>query len=195
VSAPEPPQVKSATAPTTLAACAADIIELSAYIEGAAQSRRRVAGVELPPCGRASRTTEQLVVSTRPGRWLLLGPPGTPGASAERWRRACAGQAAVVELSSALSVLYLAGAQPRALLSRGCRLDLAPHVFRTGDAATSIMAQVAVSFVALPQGVLLLTPSSTAQHLVEWLGLLADAFNLVAAPRASLLELCGETLQ
>jgi heterotetrameric sarcosine oxidase gamma subunit len=194
VSAPEG-SAAVPTAATTLAACAADIIELSTYIEGAAEARRRVAGLELPPCGHSLRTREQLVLSTRPGRWLLLSPPAEPGAAAERWARACTGQGAVVELSSALAALYLSGPQARTLLARGCRLNLAPEVFRTGAAAASIMAQVAVSFVALPAGLLLLTPSSTAQHLVEWLGLYADAFGLAAAARVPLLELCGEGSQ
>ena len=192
VSAPESAPLSPSTASTTLAACAADIIELSAYSEGLAEARRRVAGVELPPCGHSWRSPQQLVLSTRPGRWLVLSPPDAPGATAERWQRACADQGAVVELSSGLAVLYLGGPRARALLARGCRLDLDPQVFRTGAAAASIMAQVAVSFVALPAGLLLLTPSSTAQHLVEWLGLLTDAFALVAAPRVSLPELCGE---
>jgi sarcosine oxidase subunit gamma len=170
----------------------ADIVELSTYVIGSADARRRVSGLDLPAVGRCVANPEQLALSTRPGRWLLMSPRGTAGAAAERWMRSCAGQAAVVELSSALTTFLLAGPRAREVLSRGCRLDLAPEAFQPGHAAATIMAQVSVCLAAMPAGLLLLTPASTAQHLGEWLAASAAPFGLALRPKVSLNELCAE---
>ncbi len=176
----------------TLAVWPADIVELSTYVVGSADARRRVSGLDLPAVGRCVASPQQLALSTRPGRWLLLSPRAAAGAAAERWMRACAGQGAVVELSSALTTFLLGGPRMREVLSRGCRLDLAPEVFQMGYAAATIMAQVSVFLAVVPAGMLLLTPASTAQHLGEWLAATAAPFGLALRPKVSLTELCGE---
>ena len=128
----------------------------------------------------------------RPERWLLLSAPGAPAAAAHTWQSLCSGQAAVVELSSALSAFLLAGVAARTVLTRGCRLDLDPELFRHGHAAATIMAQVSVILAALPAGVLLLTPASTAQHFREWLAAAAAPFALAPYTEMSFAELCGD---
>ena len=192
MSAPETVAAGAAGRGVTLAVWPADIVELSTFVLGGADARRRVAGLDLPPVGRCVVTVEQLALSTRPGRWLLLSARAAAGVAAERWVRACAGQGAVVELSSALTPLLLGGPRAREVLSRGCRLDLAPEVFQIGCAAATIMAQVSVFLAAVPGGLLLLTPASTAQHLGEWLAASAAPFGLALRPKVSLPELCGE---
>ena len=102
------------------------------------------------------------------------------------------GPGAVVELSSALTSFLLGGPRAREVLSRGCRLHLAPEVFQIGHAAATIMAQVSVVLAAVPAGMLLLTPASTAQHVGEWLAASAAPFGLALQPKVSLNELCGE---
>jgi heterotetrameric sarcosine oxidase gamma subunit len=188
VSAPE----HTAAGAVTLAVCPADVVELSTYVVASADARRRVAGLELPACGRCGASAQQLVLSTRPGRWLLLSARAAPGAAAERWMRACAGQGAVVDLSCALTTFLLSGAPARELLSRGCRVDLEPEAFPLGRAAATIMAQVSVVLVALPAGMLLLTPASTAQHLGEWLAASGAPFGLALRPTVSVNQLCEE---
>jgi heterotetrameric sarcosine oxidase gamma subunit len=188
VSAPE----DAASRGVWLTGCDCDVIELSTYTLAAADARRRVAGVELPAFGQVSRGAGHLALSVRPGRWLLLTTSAAPGLTAARWAAACAGQGAVVDLSSALAVLVLAGAKAREMLARGCRLDLAPAEFRSGQAAATIMAQVAVTLVALPDCLLLLTPASTAQHLREWLTATAAPFGLMRVPAVTFSDVCGE---
>jgi sarcosine oxidase subunit gamma len=128
----------------------------------------------------------------RPERWLLLSAPAAPAAAAHTWQSLCSGQAAVVELSSALSALLLGGVAARTVLTRGCRLDLDPEVFPPGHAAATIMAQVSVIVAALPAGVLLLTPASTARHFREWLTAVAAPFALAPYTEMSFPELCGD---
>jgi len=192
VSAPESAPAGAAGRGVNLAVWPADIVELSTYVIGSADARRRVSGLDLHGVGRCVANAEQLALSTRPGRWLLMSPRAAAGVAAERWGRACAGQGAVVELSSALTPLLLGGPRAREVLSHGCRLDLAPEVFRIGCAAATIMAQVSVFLAVVPGGLLLLTPASTAQHVGEWLAASAAPFGLALRPKVSLPELCGE---
>jgi len=174
--------------------CPLDVIELSAY-EGRGAELGRIAaahGAPLPPFGRSTAARARLSLSVRPERWLLLSAPGAPAAAAHTWPSLCSGQAAVVELSSALSAFLLAGVAARTVLTRGCRLDLDPEVFRPGHAAATIMAQVSVTLAALPAGVLLLTPASTARHFREWLAAAAAPFAPAPYTEMSFAELCGD---
>jgi sarcosine oxidase subunit gamma len=194
VSAPEPSSDAGRLAEVRLYGCPLDVIELSAY-EGRGAELGRIAaahGAPLPPFGRSTAAQARLSLSVRPERWLLLSAPAAPAAAAHTWQSLCRGQAAVVELSSALSAFLLAGAAARTALTRGCRLDLDPEVFRPGYAAATIMAQVSVILAALPAGVLLLTPASTARHFREWLAAAAAPFALAPYTEMSFSELCGD---
>jgi len=175
----------------TLAACAADVLELAA-LRGRASEFREIAagGVRLAALGRSEWTYPQLTLNVRPERWLLLGPPAAlPLAT---WQARCAGPGAAVDLSSALAAFHLAGPAAREVLARGCRLDLDPRAFPSGYAAATIMAQVSTVFAALPSGLLLLTPSSTARHFRDWLAASAKPFGCVEGRDVSLEDLCGD---
>lgn len=154
-----------------LESSASDVVEIAA-LRGRAGDLARIAlgrGVQLPALGRAASLTEHLVLCVRPERWLILSPPASAGANTVAWQGACAGLGAVLDLSSALSVLEFSGSQAREVLARSCRIDLDARVFPVGTACATIMAQVPVILVALASGLLLLTPASTARHFHEWL--------------------------
>ncbi len=164
-------------ASVTIHACATDVVEIAAY-------RACLRDVQLPAMGRAAIASDQLRLSVRPGRWLLLSEPGQAGAAAARWESVYAESAAIIDLSSGLVAVFVQGAAAREMLTRGCRLDLDPTVMPVGSAAATLMAQVAVILVVLPAGLLLLTPSTTARHLREWLVSTAQPFGF--APGADL---------
>ena len=174
-----------------LAACAVEIVELAAFRARASELSgiSRGLGLELAAPGRAAAGSGRLSVCVRPGRWLLLLPPDSPGAQAALWQRACAGVAAALDHSSGLVALHLAGAELREVLSRGCRLDLDPEVFPPGRAAATLMAQVGVILARLPAGFVLLTPASTARHVREWLTATGRPFGLTAGPDVTVAEL------
>jgi heterotetrameric sarcosine oxidase gamma subunit len=182
VSAPSRAAAVSADAP---AALEAEIIEVAALRTGIDSVQRfGISCAEpLPAFGRVSLDSPRLALCVRPARWLLLGPsaPEGGGARAARWHEGCAGSAAVTELSSALAAFTLAGGAVREALARGCRLDLHPQVFPPGRAAATVMAQVSVILAALPHGMLLLTPSTTAQHFAQWLGTATRPFGLATS--------------
>lgn len=192
MSAPEI-SVAGADVGIQLTQCAADIIEISAHrgraLELATIARRP--GLSLPALGRCSTTADALVLSTRPDRWLILMPRGDANAALDRWQTDCAGLGAVIDHSSALAVFHLAGIAVRQMLARGCRLDLHPVVLPAGCAAATIVAQVAVSLVVLPAGLLLLTPATTARHFHEWLLATARPFGVAQPSALNLLEFLG----
>ena len=181
MSAPEPRSAPGDAAGIELETCETDIVEIAA-LRGRAGELQTIAsgrGLPLPALGRATVTADQLALGVRPERWLVLSPPAAPGVSAQLWQGACAGVGVAVDLSGGLTALQLSGPAARAVLARGCRLDLDPGAFPVHAAAATIMAQVAVILVALPPGLLLLTPASTAQHLREWLVSTAKPFGLM----------------
>ena len=178
----------------TLADCAADIVELAAFRGRASElvSGARELGIALPPPGRVTAISGGLALAVRPERWLLLLAPAHAGASALRGREICGAAGAAVELSSGLAALHLAGPAAREVMKRGCRLDLAPAAFPAGAAAASAMAQVAVILAALPAGLLLLTPATTARHLREWLAATARPFGFHRGADVTVAALFGD---
>lgn len=200
MSAPEtaaaPP---SSAAALQLAVCAADIVELAAF-RGTADALKdalRALGLTLPSFGRATEDAGRLVLCVRPDRWLLLSTPlpqaetragdGSTDDAAGRspdqaWQAAVGAAGAAIDQSSGWSLLRLAGAAWREVLARGCRLDLRSPALADGAAAATTMAQVPVVIVTRAMSVLLLTPSSTAQHLCEWLAATAAHDGFVRLP-------------
>ena len=174
-----------------LAACAVEIVELAAFRARASELSgiARGLGLELAAPGRVAAGSGQLSLCVRPGRWLMMLPPDSPGAQSARWQRACAGVAAAIDHSSGLVALRLAGSEVGAVLSRGCRLDLDPEFFPRGRAAATLMAQVSVILARLPAGLVLLTPASTARHVREWLTATGRPFGLTAGPDVTVAEL------
>jgi heterotetrameric sarcosine oxidase gamma subunit len=196
VSAPEAVSI-AARPGVALGRFAADIVEVGAY-RGRAQELAAVAraqGVTLPQFGRMSAQPSCLSLCVRPQRWLLLTPPAAPGAAAAGWQRHCAAAGAAVDLSSGLAAAYLDGPAMRDALARGCRLDLDPEVFAAGHAAATIVAQVSIILAALGPGLLLLTPATTAAHLIDWLESAARALGPLSHTNPSLADLIGRTQQ
>ena len=194
MSTPDPQPATGSAPGIRLRRSATDVVEVAAQRGRAADLERIAAsrGATLPAFGRALIATQRAVICVRPARWLLLCPPAAPGSCAAAWADACAGSGAAVDLSSGLVALQLAGPAVREVLARGCRLDLDPSMFPPGRAAATIMAQVSVILVATRVGVLLLTPSTTAQHFAEWLEHTAAPFGFERAAARGLPFLSGD---
>jgi sarcosine oxidase subunit gamma len=182
VSAPEP----RTPAGVAFARWAAEVIEVAALRNqaAAAESFGTASGEPLPAFGQVRSTASALALCVRPARWHLVAPlpAQQESARARDWRAGVGPAAAVTELSSALAAFILCGPELGEMLARGCRLDLHPRVFPPGSAAATVMVQVPVVLAALPHGMLLLTPSSTAQHFAEWLETAARPFGRAADP-------------
>lgn len=180
MSAPEALAANAGAPGVTIGACRLDVTELAAYRERAADLHAVVRdhGLRLPSTGGVASTADALVLSVRPDRWLVLAAPASAGAAAATWCQRCDGRAAVIDQSSALAAIFLSGPAAREALARGCRLDLSVDAFPPGRAAATVIAQVAATLAVLRGGVLLLTPSTTARHVREWLETSARAFGV-----------------
>jgi sarcosine oxidase subunit gamma len=172
-----------------------DVVEIASLrgrvreLEGIAAAR----GLTLPGFGRVVATARWLTLSVRPERWLVLQPATVAGARAAQWHTACAGMGSAVDLSSALAVLHLAGPMARELVARSCRVDLHESAMPSGRAVATVMAQVAVTIAAIPSGMLLLTPATTARHFREWLLASAKLCALPASAARATIEMFGSS--
>jgi len=170
------------------------IVELAAHRGRTAELTAIAAGhgCTLPSLGHAALSGEQLALGVRPGRWLVLQPRDARATTWAQWEARCGQAGTAVDLSSGLAVLQLCGPEAQAVLARSCRLDLDPQHFPKGRAAATIVAQVATVIVALPHGLLLLTPSTTARHLCEWLLVTGRPFGIGSPREIGLSELFAE---
>ena len=149
-------------------------------------------GWVLPPLGPRARSPRGLALAVRPERWLMVLAPhrgherhAVAGASGHDRRSGGA-------VRGARRFLPRGRVCTREVLRRGCRLDLDPGVFAAGSAAATQMAQVAVTLAALPGGLLLVTPASTARHLREWLMQVGRAFGIAAVSDVTVAALSGD---
>ena len=194
MSAAEP--ARSDAAGIRLITLSADVVQI-AHLRGGARELAALAaarGWPLPGRGGVTAAARGVALGVQPGRWLLLSAPGSSTEAAGGWEAALRGCGVAVDLSSALRALYLTGPAVREVLARGCRLDLAPEVFRPGSAAATIVAQVPVILAALAAGILLLTPSTTARHFHEWLGSTASPYGLGPQSDASVALVSADAL-
>ena len=195
MSAPDASALPEPAVGVTLATALSDVVELAALRDRAQVLKTLAArrALNLPSFGRVAIARDTLALCVRPERWLLLAPPASPDVTASLWQRACEGVAAAVDLSSGLVALHLDGPHAREALARGCRLDLDPDVFPAGHAAATIIAQVSTILAAVPAGMLILTPTSTARHFQAWLARAARPFGLAARADVTVGALSGDS--
>ena len=81
-----------------------------------------------------------------PGHWLLVSDVLDGGEIRQRLQVECREQGlALTELTDALAVIEVEGADARNLLSKGCGLDLHPTAFCRGQSARTRFAGLAVT--------------------------------------------------
>lgn len=111
-----------------------------------------------------------------PDEWLAVVWQGDPGELARRLAEALAGRhTAVTDVTAGNAVLDLAGPGARALLARGCPLDLHPRVFPVGRCAQSVLGHASVLLhLRDPEPAFtLLVRRSMAGYLWRWLEVVA----------------------
>lgn len=155
MSAPEPthplaafprgPYGAASAAPVRVSMRARDIVQVMARRgreEALATAMQAAFGLALPgPC-RASTANGVTAIWIQPGQWLLSAPRGEEGTLAARAAAACEGLAAVADQSHGRTTIAVSGPAARAVLARGCRLDLHPRAFGLGHAASTLIAQI-----------------------------------------------------
>jgi heterotetrameric sarcosine oxidase gamma subunit len=83
------------------------------------------------------------LIGTGPGQWLAVMPDARPGWIAAL-EESLEGLASVSDQSGAYVVVRFTGGEAREFLQRAVAIDLHPSVFRSGSAATTVVAQISV---------------------------------------------------
>jgi len=139
-----------------------------------------LAGVPLPlEPNRVASMRRLRTLSLGPDEWLVTSPAGTAPDLMGRITRALAGrQAMVSDLSSSRAVIEIAGSHARALLEKGCGLDLHPRAFGPGCCAQTLFARLPIILDQLSAAPLyrLFVRRSAARWLAEWLIDAAEEF-------------------
>lgn len=151
------------------------ILRLKAWVSGTSwpyAEPPEIAGHELPSKVGTSVRGELRVLCTGPSDWLVVAGGTLLWPARGAIEAHCARQSlAMVDLSSGLCVIEVAGSRARELLSKGCGLDLDRRAFLHPRCARTRFAQLAVTIDALEEtdGFELYVASSHAQYLNEWL--------------------------
>ena len=130
-------------------------------------------GVALPvEPNRSAQGPEVVLFPLAPGRWLVESSSIVPADLEQSLRSAVEGTGgAVADVSSAWTILRLAGPGARRTLAKGCPIDLHPSAFPRGSFAQTSLEGIAVLLHALPAGdaIDLYLPRSFGRHTCEWL--------------------------
>ena len=105
---------------------------------------RETFGIDLPAAPRRAESGSVAFVWAGPGHWLAV-QDGEEGHRFEkRLRDAFAGLASVSDQSDGRVVIRMSGARARDALAKGIPLDLHPHEFKSGSAASTVAAHIGV---------------------------------------------------
>lgn len=118
-----------------------------------------------------------------PDEWLITAPEDAAPELMTRIARAVEGRHALVtDLSSSRAVIEIAGARARALLEKGCGLDLHPRAFGPGSCAQTLFAGLPIILdqLSAAPAYRLFACRSAARWLCDWLIDAAEEFR--AAP-------------
>ncbi|MGE0725016.1 MAG: sarcosine oxidase subunit gamma [Alphaproteobacteria bacterium] len=172
-------------APVVIAEVAQGIVQVTARRgrTGDVAARAGVAaGTPLPGPGRSVTAGGLTAIWVQPDSWLVLGPR-EEGVLARRMAETFGDAASVVDQSHGKTALTLSGTAARAVLAKGCRLDLHPDVFRVGHAGVIQIAEIGcvVHLIDATPTFGLIVPSSLAESFWEWLTISAAEFGYSVA--------------
>lgn len=122
-----------------------DAVDITARrnLQASAQTAAMTAlQLDLPSMGQCLESGPYMTCGFGPGMWSVHARADAPGSLRHTLAAAFGETASVVETGHGLVFLAISGVQVPYALAKGCRLDLHPGVFRPGQAARTIIAQV-----------------------------------------------------
>jgi sarcosine oxidase subunit gamma len=137
----------------------------------AANAIEGVLGTELPRrAGDVTSHGPHSVLWQGPDEWLVVSQAPADALVAALHETVAGAHAAVVDVSANRTVLELKGASARAVLQKGCPLDLHPRAFAPGQAVTTTLARIPlVLWQVGPDCYRLLPRASFAEYVARWL--------------------------
>jgi sarcosine oxidase, subunit gamma len=152
------------------------LINLRGRIEeaGFASAMKDVLGTGLPAtANRWNADGGRAAIWLGPDEWLIVAADGEAASLERAIRAARPGDPwlSVADLSQSYAALRLSGSRTRALLAKGCPLDLHPRAFGSGSCAQTILAKARVLLRAVDDGaaVEVWCRSSFTDYTVRWL--------------------------
>ena len=142
---------------------------------GLAKAVKAVTGCAFPPkANRFQSAGERHVVWLGPDEYLLLCEAGKEQELQDSLNSMItSSHFAITDVSDSLCALSLRGPAVRAVLAKGCGLDLHPTQFAAGQSAQSLLALSAVTLMAVADDAfILICRTSFAPYVQRWL---ADA--------------------
>src|SRR5579864_7757564 len=132
-----------------------------------------IGGVPLPlQPNRVASNREVRTLWLGPDEWLVTSPAGSAPDLLGRLMRALPARRAVVtDLSASRAIIEIGGPQARALLEKGCGLDLHPRAFGPGSCAQTLFAKLPVILdqLSAAPAYRLFVRRSAARWMCEWL--------------------------
>ncbi|HEY8981287.1 MAG TPA: sarcosine oxidase subunit gamma family protein [Streptomyces sp.] len=147
----------------------------------AAARIEKTLGAPLPRrCGHTTTSGAHTATWAGPDEWLLVSDAEPATLTGEVKEALGADPGSVVDVSANRTTLELAGPSARAVLEKGCPLDLHPRVFAPGRAVSTTVGPVPVVLWQTGEEAYRLFPrSSFADYLGRWL---IDAMTEFAGP-------------
>jgi sarcosine oxidase subunit gamma len=141
-----------------------------------ADAAAAVLGADLPVRGTWTSTEQGRAVWLGPDEWLVTAPATSPRAGLEletALRSAVTPHGGTaVDVSAQRVGLRLTGPHARAVLAKGCSIDVHPRSFGRGAAAQTTLGQAGIVLLSLGstgEAFALLVRSSFAGYLADWL--------------------------
>ncbi len=130
-----------------------------------------VLGARLPrSVGEVTAHGQHSVLWLGPDEWLVVSQMSADVLVPALEDAAAAEHAAVVDVSANRTVIELQGTAARAVLEKGCPLDLHPRAFQPGQAVATTLARIPLLLWQVgPQSYRLLPRASFADYVARWL--------------------------
>lgn len=137
----------------------------------AAAAIEAVLGTALPRrAGDVASHGQHSLLWQGPDEWLVFSHMSADALVPALTAGVDGGHAAVADVSANRTVLELTGASARAVLQKGCPLDLHPRAFGPGRAVATTLARIPLVLWQIgPDTYLLLPRSSFADYVARWL--------------------------
>lgn len=135
-------------------------------------------GIGVPKAGSAMLQGGLAVVWLRPACLTLFGENGKSGDLVKRLSPAVVAPAALIDQTHGKTLIRLSGANARAVMAKGCRLDLHPRVFKPGAAASTRIGHINCTFVQRDETPTydFLVPSTFVRAFLDWMLPAAEEF-------------------
>lgn len=162
------------TTPLRITLPAREIVQVQARRGEAAQVgavMRDRFGIDWPGAGQSTMAAGTTMLWTQPDGGLVTAPRGGDGVLAAALAAALDGHATVIDQTHGRIAIGLDGADVRAVLAKGCRIDLHPREFAPGRVVGTVIAQVNCLLHRVDDGNRfdLLVASTLAQPFFHWL--------------------------